>query len=393
MNRRLGQRRSLKITLLTGCLATMGCSEEGRRDLPPPEQSPVGIVQPSMGDMVLIDRQTGSTFNLRGEAIAGPLSESNFRLEQLATVNMFWFAWRSFFPEGEVWTQPGAQPATQLPEDKTGAQGCEGGIDCAPSLPHVGPPSGALAWTRAGADDAQYLRDSDIVLGTVYDQRPRAYPYNVLAWHEMANDRIGDLYYSVSLCPLTGSAVVWGNNEGIRSLGVSGNLLNFNLVMYDHASESLWPQLWMGAASGPNEGRWLNRLPSTETTWANWKKMYPDTLVLSDNTGFSFNYRTTPFRRFDGERPTVGLDAPIPLGLYPSKSMVLGLIDRPANVARGYSFIDLLREGGERVALNETFNAEPVVVVFEESSQTALAFVAKGPSGQTLIFDVAAYTP
>lgn len=56
------------------------------------------------------DVETGSTWNIFGRAIEGPLAGE--RLELLTHRNEFWFAWQAFFPESEVWEATG--PALRL---------------------------------------------------------------------------------------------------------------------------------------------------------------------------------------------------------------------------------------------------------------------------------------
>lgn len=47
------------------------------------------------------DEQTGSTWNLLGKAVDGPLAGS--QLEIAPHRNEFWFAWQGFFPDAPVW--------------------------------------------------------------------------------------------------------------------------------------------------------------------------------------------------------------------------------------------------------------------------------------------------
>lgn len=48
------------------------------------------------------DRETGSTWNIFGQAVAGPLVHSN--LESTVHGNHFWFAWAAFQPETRIWS-------------------------------------------------------------------------------------------------------------------------------------------------------------------------------------------------------------------------------------------------------------------------------------------------
>ncbi|MCH7518699.1 MAG: DUF3179 domain-containing protein [Candidatus Dadabacteria bacterium] len=52
------------------------------------------------------------------------------------------------------------------------------------------------------ANEAKWLNDDDLVSGFTYNGVKRAYPLRILVWHEAVNDRIGDLPFLVSYCPL-----------------------------------------------------------------------------------------------------------------------------------------------------------------------------------------------
>ncbi len=386
---------------LSGC----GGSADGKSN-PPPDQIPIRSSDPdsyawqplipSRGSLVLVDRQTGSTFNLRGEAIAGPLAARKRLLRPIAGVNLFWFAWSVFFPGSEIWGRSERVRAAELPSNKTGIPGCTGGRDCIPSLPNTGPPRGDLAWTRPGASDVSYLRDSDLVLGIFVDAVPRAYPHNVLWWHEIANDHIADQRFSVTFCPLTGSGVAWDAGPRGLTFGVSGNLFNSNLVMHDHVTRSLWPQLWMGAVSGSEGGArtWLVPMPAFEMTWAKWKELHPDTLVLSRNTGYTrVNYTIYPYGDYrTNDADTFSDPNPRPDPLYRNKAMTFGLADRRAGLAKAYVHADLASRAGPRSVTNDTLGGRPIVIVYEQAAQLVLAFESQTPEG-ALTFDGRDYSP
>ena len=56
----------------------------------------------SADDELFVDDQTGSTWNVLGDAIDGPLAGS--QLEAISHVDTFWFAWSTFRPDTEVRT-------------------------------------------------------------------------------------------------------------------------------------------------------------------------------------------------------------------------------------------------------------------------------------------------
>ena len=56
------------------------------------------------GPLLMVDQETGSVWQaLTGEAIEGPLEGK--ALEQIPTTHAFWFGWKDFYPETEVYGQ------------------------------------------------------------------------------------------------------------------------------------------------------------------------------------------------------------------------------------------------------------------------------------------------
>lgn len=148
-------------------------------------------------------------------------------------------------------------------------------------------------------DEVDYLDDEDRVIGVQIGSEARAYPIPILNLHEIVNDRIGDVPFMVTYCPLCDSAAVFDRRTplGEREFGVSGLLYNSNVLMYDRGGqpESLWSQVLGEGVSGPAAGEKLNALPMELTTWRQWKSSHPETLVLSTKTGHARNYRRNPY--------------------------------------------------------------------------------------------------
>jgi len=48
------------------------------------------------------------------------------------------------------------------------------------------------------ARKASFIRKDDQVIGTVINGEARAYPLRIMSWHELVNDRVGDLPILVS---------------------------------------------------------------------------------------------------------------------------------------------------------------------------------------------------
>lgn len=154
------------------------------------------------------------------------------------------------------------------------------------------------------AGDADYLDLGDPVFGIVRDGVAKAYPQKILVLHEIANDDFAGTAVSITYCPLTGT--VLGFERGNTTFGVSGRLINNNLVMYDRAMEAWWPQILATSIPGPwNEEPEINSLREIRliwTTWQRWQKQHPDTQVLSTDTGYAKNYNHDPYGSYNPRR-------------------------------------------------------------------------------------------
>lgn len=139
----------------------------------------------------------------------------------------------------------------------------------------------------------RWLEDGSRIIGLYHNGQARAYPQSLLVWHEIVNDTIGGDAIAITYCPLTGTAL--GFDRGNDELGVSGRLVNSNLIMYNRASDTYWPQILAAGIHGPQKGEGLNEIRVIWTDWASWKERHPETEVLSRRTGYARNYRRDPY--------------------------------------------------------------------------------------------------
>lgn len=200
-------------------------------------------------------------------------------------------------------------------------------------------------WHAEEADN--FLNVGDVVFGLVENGVARAYPQRILVWHEIVNDIVGGLGLAVTYCPLTGTAIAF--ERGKTEFGVSGHLVNSNLVMYDRDTDTWFPQVLAVGIRGPHSGEALAERPVIWTTWERWRAGHPDSEVLSTRTGFARNYNRDPYGAYN---PPSGYYAPDSSTMFPlmnedrrfaPKSMVLGARTRKSAVAFS---LDSLRKGG-----------------------------------------------
>lgn len=141
---------------------------------------------------------------------------------------------------------------------------------------------------------AGYLRDDHVVFGVVANGEARAYPKRILAWHEMALDRLGGTELAIVYCTLCGTVIPYKSVvAGVhRTFGTSGLLYRSNKLMFDRESMSLWSTLEGRPVVGPLAGAALDleALPVVTTTWGEWRGQHPATTVLSIETGHDRDY-------------------------------------------------------------------------------------------------------
>lgn len=212
---------------------------------------------------------------------------------------------------------------------------------------------------NASDTEIDFLEDDDLIIGVVRGNEVRAYPHLILDWHEVINDEFNEETITISYCPLTGTAFGW--KSGGRGFGVSGLLYNANLIMYDRATESNWSQLGLKCING----ELINGVPTSvsvvETNWKTWKDMYPQTKVLSLNTGFSRNYGFYPYGSYNTNNEYFIFPVSPKNNTLPSKERVYAIIDD--DISKVYRFSDFVR--GKVV--KEIFNGKQYMIVGDDT--------------------------
>jgi Protein of unknown function (DUF3179) len=146
-------------------------------------------------------------------------------------------------------------------------------------------------------DASKFLKDSDLVIGLTIKGQTKAYPLLILVWHEIVNDKVGSVPVAVTYCPLCFTAQVFNRtiSGNVVEFGTSGKLYNNNLVMYDRLSGSLWSQALGEGIVGTHAGENLKRIPFDLAYWKDWKQLYPNSVILSTDTGFTRPYGVDPY--------------------------------------------------------------------------------------------------
>lgn len=151
------------------------------------------------------------------------------------------------------------------------------------------------------AASVDWLEDGEAVLALRVGDAVRAYPVQVMVWHEIVNDSLAGVPVTVTYCPLCNSALAYDRRVDGRVLdfGTSGALYQSALVMYDRQTESLWTHFDGRAVVGTLVGAQLEFLPVSTVSWRDFRRAHPTAAVLTRDTGHDRPYGRNPYVGYD----------------------------------------------------------------------------------------------
>jgi hypothetical protein len=171
------------------------------------------------------------------------------------------------------------------------------------------PPLDRPVFVATSAADS-WLRPTEPVIAVADGEVARAYPLQILIWHEIVNDTLGGKPIVVTFCPLCNASLVFERVVSGQELtfGTTGNLRYSDLVMWDRQTESWWQQATGEAIVGALTPAQLTRVPSLVLSYEVFKRTYPRGMVLSRDgaeaevrakTGHGRDYGTNPYVGYD----------------------------------------------------------------------------------------------
>ena len=247
-----------------------------------------------------------------------------------------------------------------------------------------------------------WLEDREPVIAFGIGDEWRAYPIQILMWHEIVNDTVAGTPVAVTFCPLCHTAIVFDRTvDGlVLDFGVSGNLRHSDLVMFDRLTESWWQQATGRGIVGTYTGTHLEFLASQLISWAQFRELHPDGVVLSRDTGHVRNYGSNPYAGYDeaDTDPFLLDDRTLIDGRLNPKVRIVGVVVDGDEVA--YPLPQLAEVG----VANDTVGEEPIVVLWVpgtvsglgaptvaggEEVGTAVVFSRQAVDGSVLEFETA----
>src|ERR671919_2434760 len=234
------------------------------------------------------------------------------------------------------------------------------------------PPDGIPAIDRptfvGPATAAAWIVSKEPVLALEINGVARAYPLQILMWHEIVNDVVGGVPVTVTYCPLCNAGIVFERivDGATLDFGTSGKLYKSDLVMYDRQSHSLWAQMEGRAIVGTRAGPKLPLVPATPLSFEGWRAIHPAGKVLSRDTGHTRRYGVNPYESYDQPqlRPFLFRDRPDPR--RPPKERVVGI--KLGDAARAYPWPVL----AERRVLHDRLAGQALVIFYQPGALSAL---------------------
>lgn len=218
----------------------------------------------------------------------------------------------------------------------------------------------------ADVQSSQFMSDSDTVIGLEINGDVKAYPIFILVWHEIVNDKVGGVPVSVTYCPLCYTNQVFERiiDGDEVEFGTSGKLYNSNLLMYDRLTESYWSQALGLAVKGELSGYQLNLIPFDVITWGDWKKLHPDTMVLTTDTGHIRSYATDPYGNYYTE-PRIMFPVEYSDDRLLPKEIIIGLHED--EIYKAYKQNDI----ESKILINDSVGDTPMLLIslFSENSR------------------------
>lgn len=219
------------------------------------------------------------------------------------------------------------------------------------------------------SDADEWLRPIEPIVSVEVDGQGRAYPIQILMWHEIVNDNLNGEPLTVTFCPLCNTAIGFKRTvDGqVLDFGTTGRLRFSNLIMYDRQTETWWQQATGEAIVGELLGTQLEFYPAAIVSWESFKEQYPDGDVLSKDTGHGRNYGRNPYFGYDNVNsiPFLYRGSPTPDQLA-AVDRVLTIDLNGEAVAYPYKVLE------EVHVVNDTVGDEEVVVFWQAGVASAL---------------------
>ena len=297
-----------------------------------------------------------------------PVAPHRISLYRLIGVGLIWMTSSGLSPGVEL--AAGAEPADERDWPRTDFSKRTIDLD---EIQSGGPPKdGIPAIDRpvfvTVERASRWLDPAEPVIVLVRGELVRAYPLQILIWHEIVNDDLVGLPVAVTFCPLCNASVVFDRRVDGRLLdfGTTGKLRRSDLIMYDRQTESWWQQFTGMGIVGEYAGVALRRVAAQIVSFQALREAHSDAEVLSRETGYRRSYGRNPYRGYDriGDQPFL-LKNPADPRLPAMERVVSVTVGQQHRI---YPFSGLKETG----VLNDRLAEVPVVIFHRRNLRSVL---------------------
>jgi len=175
------------------------------------------------------------------------------------------------------------------------------------------------------ARDERRIAEREAVIGVSINGDTRAYPVQILMWHEIVNDTVGGVPVAVTYCPLCNAAIVFDRRtpSGTLTFGTTGKLRKSDLVMYDRQTQSWWQQFTGKAIVGALTGQKLRILPARLEAFSLFRKRHPSGRVMVPSDRRFRPYGRNPYKGYDTSSTPFLFKGEFPKGINPMSRVVV----------------------------------------------------------------------
>jgi hypothetical protein len=234
------------------------------------------------------------------------------------------------------------------------------------------------------ADQVNWLKPGDVILGIVHDGEAQAYPLRQMAFHHIVNARVAGKPFVITYCiPCGGQAASYSSSiEDTRYTFDVFGIYNDSLALIDRQTGSVWQPKDGILLSGSRASHVVSLRPQilTQGTWNEWLALYPHTTVLPQLPEYVDQYSILD--TMDRDPVSHFLDIMYTDKRLPQSELVLGI--SPGNLY--YAYV-LAETGNGLTVINDSLDGIPVVIFYDENHDIGAAYIAN-IDDQTLKFSV-----
>jgi len=234
--------------------------------------------------------------------------------------------------------------------------------------PKDGIPAIDLPFFESIAEADEWLAEDEPVFVVSAGGETHIYPVQIVTYHEIVNDVVGDIPVTVTFCPLCNSGLTFRRefNGQLLDFGTTGRLRLSNLIMYDRQSETWWQQATGEGLVGRYAGFRLELYPMMMMPWDRAKDRFTDATVLSQDTGYNRPYGNNPYSGYDTSRQPFLYLGPRTPGPFTSMDRVIEVVQGDESAAFPYPVLE------EERVIQRDIGGKSIVVFWEAGTASAL---------------------